>query len=51
MTNNGIKIRRGAAADIICSRSVIATAGSILLLKLGSNLKRKKKITEIRLCN
>ncbi len=43
MTNKGIKIISGAAAATICSESVIATAGSVLLFKLGSDPKRKKK--------
>ena len=44
MTNKGIKIKSGAAADTICSESAIASTGSVLLFKLGSNPKRKKKL-------
>lgn len=48
MTNKGIKIISSAEAAIISSESVIATAGSVLLFKLGSDPKRKEKL--IRPC-
>ena len=43
MTKQGIKIISGTPADTICSETDIATAGSVLLFKLGSDPKRKKK--------
>jgi hypothetical protein len=42
--NNGIKTKSGAAADFNCSKCVIVTADSLLILKPGSNPKRKKKL-------
>ena len=44
MTNNGIKIKRGTEAAIICSTNVMPEAGAVVIFKLGSNPKRKKKL-------